>query len=264
MDLKINSKIANKIYDDVFHPAAVQMGEAIARIPRAINAALSPLDQWILHRNFNLEQTKRILEEKLSSINPDEIVSPPPYIAIPALESISYCMNSKELFDLYSNLLSKALYINTQNTVHPAFIEIIKQLSPVDALLLREFAHRNHIIPAAKLSILSKRTGVHIVGQPQEESFSLELISDIHLSGFSEQILRSSVDNLKRLGLIALQDICLNEPNAYNFVQNSELYHSLFSEHIASADKCIQTHKKILSTTSFGLTFCDVCIFGIE
>ena len=68
MDLKINSKIANKIYDDVFHPAAVQMGEAIARIPRAINAALSPLDQWILHRNFNLEQTKRILEEKLSSI----------------------------------------------------------------------------------------------------------------------------------------------------------------------------------------------------
>ena len=59
MDLKINSKIANKIYDDVFHPAAVQMGEAIARIPRAINAALSPLDQWIFHRNFNLEQTKR-------------------------------------------------------------------------------------------------------------------------------------------------------------------------------------------------------------
>ena len=56
MDLKINSKIANKIYDDVFHPAAVQMGEAIARIPRAINAALSPLDQWIF-RNISEDDT---------------------------------------------------------------------------------------------------------------------------------------------------------------------------------------------------------------
>lgn len=98
-----------------------------------------------------------------------------------------------------------------------------------------------------------------------DEQYIYPICDDLYEYGYIKAVIKRHTPNpSKRLGLIALQDICLNEPNAYNFVQNSELYHSLFSEHIASADKCIQTHKKILSTTSFGLTFCDVCIFGIE
>ena len=39
-------------------------------------------------------------------------------------------MNSKELRDLYANLPAKAMNSDTKDTVHPAYLETIKQLSP--------------------------------------------------------------------------------------------------------------------------------------
>lgn len=264
MNFKVSSEAVNKLYDDTVHPVAVEVGKTLSMVPRAINAALSPAVQWIMQKEYNLAETKQALEEKLSSVDPEKISSPPPYIAFPAVEAISHCMGSSELFDLYANLLSKALCTDTRDTVHPAFVEIIKQLSPIDALVLREFTYRNNVIPACTLSICQKHSGVYIVNQPQEQSYSLELISDIHLSGFSECQIRSSVDNLKRLGLISMKEIVLTQPNVYDFIEKSELYNDLFIQYVDGTNKYIETNKKILYTSSFGKCFCDVCILGIE
>ena len=47
-----------EIYEDTFQPTAKETGKFIARIPRAINAAFSGLDKWILHKEYSIEETK--------------------------------------------------------------------------------------------------------------------------------------------------------------------------------------------------------------
>lgn len=278
LNLPISSTTVDKAYDDIIHPVASETGKLLSLIPRAINAALSPLDKWVLKREYNIEKTKLALENKLSSVNPDKIVSPEPYVAVPALQYISYAISNKELFDLYANLLSKAMYADTKENVHPSFVEIIKQLSPVDSLVLKRFFDFKEPIAAAMLSIILRPRGLHAIGQPFPERTFLECVTDIQIPNIPEEQILVSVDNLKRLGLITLFEYSLSDANAYDFVKHSRLYQEVQKDfnkltqiylanevnppkHIADS---ISVKKRILSLTPTGNAFCDICIKGFE
>lgn len=122
-----------KLYDDVIQPTAQETGKILARIPKAINAAFSSLDMWIANKDYNVEETKLLLAKKLKNVNPEKIVSPEPYVAVPAIQAISYSMNSEKLRNMYANLIANSMNIDEKEKVHPAFVEVIKQLSPLDA-----------------------------------------------------------------------------------------------------------------------------------
>ena len=259
-NFNLPDKTIDKIYDDAFQPAAHETGKLLGRIPRAINAVFFELDKWILQKEYNVEQTKQVLENKLSSVDPEKIVSPEPYVAIPALESIPYTISNEELYNLYANLLAKAMYADTKESVHPSFVEIIKQLSPADALVLKEFATSKKPIAAAMFSILGQ--------SPEEHSF-LELAFDIQLPNLSEQQIRISIDNLKRLGLISLLDFSLSGESAYAFAKSTELYSKVKDEFAKlnqseTLAETITTKEKALSLTPIGELFCKICILDFE
>lgn len=127
----------NKIYDDTISPITNPTAETLGLIPRAIKAALLPLEKWILNREYSLQETALLLEEKLKNISPEKIVSPEPYVAVPAIQAISYSMDNENLRNLYASLLASSMNADIKNEVHPAFVEIIKQLSPTDAITFR-------------------------------------------------------------------------------------------------------------------------------
>lgn len=268
-NFNLPDKTIDKIYDDAFQPAAHETGKLLGRIPRAINAVFFELDKWILQKEYNVEQTKQVLENKLSSVDPEKIVSPEPYVAIPALESIPYTISNEELYNLYANLLAKAMYADTKESVHPSFVEIIKQLSPADALVLKEFATSKKPIAAAMFSILLRVKGLHILGQSPEEHSFLELAFDIQLPNLSEQQIRISIDNLKRLGLISLLDFSLSGESAYAFAKSTELYSKVKDEFAKlnqseTLAETITTKEKALSLTPIGELFCKICILDFE
>lgn len=136
--IKIGKEIIPNIYDDGAKPAIKEMGNFIARPLKLINTLFQPLDVWLLNKEYNLEKTKVLLAERLKHVAENELVSPAPYVALPAIAALSYSMDSEELRDLYANLLSKAMVLGTKDKVHPSFVEIIKQLSPLDAIVFKE------------------------------------------------------------------------------------------------------------------------------
>lgn len=97
--------IVPNVYADLAQPAAKEVGKTVSLIPRIINAALAPLRQWIVTKEYNIKETEALLAKKLENVNADRIVSPEPYVAVPAFEAISYSMDSKELRELFANLL---------------------------------------------------------------------------------------------------------------------------------------------------------------
>ena len=56
-------KTVPELYHDTLQPSAQETGKMLARIPRAINAAFSGLDKWILNREYSVDETKKLLKE---------------------------------------------------------------------------------------------------------------------------------------------------------------------------------------------------------
>ena len=46
-----------ELYEDAFQPTVQETGKLVARIPRAINAAFSGLDRWILNKEYSIDET---------------------------------------------------------------------------------------------------------------------------------------------------------------------------------------------------------------
>lgn len=124
--IKIGKEIIPNIYDDGAKPAIKEMGNFIARPLKLINTLFQPLDVWLLNKEYNLEKTKVLLAERLKHVAENELVSPAPYVALPAIAALSYSMDSEELRDLYANLLSKAmeLYFKNFRTINGLFKNI--------------------------------------------------------------------------------------------------------------------------------------------
>lgn len=114
-----------------------QADKTTALLIRAVHAALSPLEKWVLQKESNIEQTRKLLEKKLKNVPVENIITPPMYIGVPALQAISYCMNDESLRNMYAELLAHAMNSDTVDNVHPTYVEIIKQMSPYDALIFR-------------------------------------------------------------------------------------------------------------------------------
>lgn len=136
--VKINLGISETIEAIKDTETAISADKTSSLVIRAVHAALSPLENWVLQKEYNIEKTKMILADKLKNIPIENIVTPPSYVGIPALQAISYCMDNDDLREMYAELLKTAMNKETIENVHPTYVEIIKQLSPYDAVVFKE------------------------------------------------------------------------------------------------------------------------------
>lgn len=249
-------EVAKDAYTDGAKPVLKPTGELLGLVPRAIKAALLPVEKWILNREYNLEETKKLLEEKLKNTNPDLIEEPEPFIAVPAIQYISYCMDNEELRDMYANLLANSMNKVVKNGVHPGFVEIIKQLSPDEAKILKYFSHTN-TIPIVDL----KRENENNEGIAIIKNFS-----DIGKTAGCEDTIGigKCFDNLIRLGLIERAEAyrTLVKKDAYTSIKE----HSYIKTNVEAIKKHPEPYNKphftesYLYITDFGKAFCNICL----
>ncbi len=227
-------------------------------VPRAIKSALLPLEKWVLQKEYNVAETKKLLEEKLKNIPPESIESPEPYIAVPTMQYISYCMDNAELRDMYANLLANSMNKVVKNGVHPGFVEIIKQLSPDEAKILA-YMSNNERIPTISVKA-NKYTG----------GFADLINSFTNIAEYcnceNPTDYEKYIDNLVRLGLLLrsnnewIADDSLYEPlNAHPFITGLQLQ-ILSNPEINKEVKNIELAKGYIKLTSFGKSFCFVCL----
>lgn len=91
------AQTAGKTYDDIAHPTAHATGQIVSFVPRTIKVWLGKWEKWILNGEYAIKETELLLEEKLKRIPEEKIVEPEPYVAVPALQQLSYSFNSEEL-----------------------------------------------------------------------------------------------------------------------------------------------------------------------
>lgn len=240
-----------ELYKDAFQPTIQETGKIVARVPRAINAAFSGLDQWILNREYNIDETKKLLAKKLENVEPEKIVTPEPYVAIPAIQALSYTMNSNELHELYATLLAKSMNSDTKDFVHPGYIETIKQLSPDDATYFK------HICPLNYRPMISA-----VLDYPNAVELKIATQINTFSKGYSKNI-PLSIDNLSRLGLIEIpSDMWYGDDSLYNELIKivKKLYP--FEQYKEKYPESINMSypKSRIDITPYGNSFYNICV----
>ena len=267
-----------KLYDDVLQPGMQETGKIIARIPQAINAALVGVDCWVEEKKYRLDETKKLLEKKLENVDPEKIVPPQPYVAIPALQAISYCMDSSELKNMFANLLSNSMNSDTKNSVHPSYVEIIKQLSPLDCSHLEVFSNSKRL-PIAQYIIEKKQLYLstireHIfLSNPNYQDINANAVSISNLVrlGLIEVTYGKSLVNQEQYSIFEQTPFfiaCKSLTSDCDLSEEDQLkihtqYHSLFSTddftHFIDAQRAISV-KGYCELTPLGRAFCSTCI----
>lgn len=232
----------------------------------------------VKHQEFLLT-----IGDNISNI-PDENIQEPKLSLIgPALESTKYYIDEKELRDLFINLISKSMDNRYNDKVNHAFVEVIKQLSPIDAYLLKKMQTKT--MPVARYQLKFKESGAININ-------NYFIIDEI----FNSDQTSISLSNLQRLGLIDIpEDKPLKKKGSYEQFLETEEYLDIIStnkivtfkkeldalfEELNNDEEAVFEQFKMnretfnnaknfeevaidkthISTTSFGTAFYNVCI----
>lgn len=260
MDNNITKGIVDKadgvlveVYKDAVSPVIKPIGEILGFLPRTLKLALSGWEKWLINGEETIRLTAETVREKLQVIPTEKLTEPEPYVAIPAMQQLSYCVNNDELRDLYANLLVSSMNTDKKWQVHPAFVDIIKQLTPDEAKFIKALKPNvSNNNPLIDVRIVNKenRGGTTII-----YNFTNVGIDKIDLP----QNICSYIENLERLKLIMI-------PPTMSLI-NKELYNPLISHPLLTSrvpktlneGSKIEYEYKIFCLTNFGANFIEIC-----
>ncbi|MFR8352664.1 MAG: DUF4393 domain-containing protein [Blautia obeum] len=109
----------------------------------------------------DLELYKQELSRAISSIPEEKRIEPNIQTTAQALENSKYCIESEELRKMFVNLISNSMDNRYIQNVHPSFAEIIKQMSPTDARILKTLRPKS-ILPLVDYVLENSQN--HITG----------------------------------------------------------------------------------------------------
>ncbi|MEM8934919.1 MAG: DUF4393 domain-containing protein [Pseudomonadota bacterium] len=235
-------------YEDAFAPAAKQVGKAGDTLGRAVNVALMPVQAVVWSFEQIGEYVKAKVFEKLEKrkTSPEDVQVPDPDIAVPSVEALRY----SKMKDEFANLLASSMDKNSAAHAHPSFVEILKQITPDEAKVLRQFQHPLQGLPFITLRLVAKNGGHN-----DFPGYLSRLAQDSEIdcpSRFSEYI-----DNLVRLRLISIPPgQQLNDDKAYKALEE-------LPTHLDKAigdDLLLKKLRGVFHLTQFGFTFRRICI----
>lgn len=245
------------IYQDAIQPVAKQVGTTLETVGKAVNTALFPINAliWGADQIKDFVQTK--VAEKLKDVPPENIIPPKPNVGGPAIEALRFTGHEEALSDLYANLLATAMNRETASGAHPAFVEIIKQLTPDEAKLLVLFTSG---VPLPIINIRweyknpsSEKSG----GMDVMNYFShLGLIASCEYS----ELTPTYIDNLCRLGLAEIPEFYqFTGVGVYDSIENDESVKKLTSQIESNPELKAVIDRKGIRVTPMGQQFVKSC-----
>ncbi len=139
----------------------------------------------------DLEKYKNELERELREIPQEQRIEPNTQVVMNALTASQSCIEEESLRSMFAKLIASACDAEKADAVHPAFPEIIKQMSTVDAELLLILGQDD------KFPIVNIRAKVENGGLMAATNVFIE-----NTDRYSLQVQETSVACLVMLGLV--------------------------------------------------------------
>lgn len=198
----------------------------------------------------SLEQFQQELNASISAIPPEKLEEPTLQVTAQALENAKYCITEAELREMFTSLISNSMNSDFSEYVRPSFAEIIKQMSPLDAKILKKFKSAPLPgIPICNYLVLTP-------GKPGQTTIMENVflgLPDINLDACS-----TSISSLERFGLIQIPTTQYLLPAERYDVFKQHPTFRLFQQQYPNKEFSVE--KKLAKLTPLGILFTKVCV----
>lgn len=242
------------VYQDVAQPAAQEVGKALQTVAKTVHIALAPVSALVWGYDQIKEFVATKVAERLKDVPPEHIVPPKPNVAGPALEALRYTGHDESLSDMYANLLASSMNKEVAKGAHPAFVEIIKQLTPDEAKLLKIFSKSR---PLPLIDVAIQTTGEKGVRTVVSSYSNLGQEAGCEFP----EMTPSYINNLCRLGLGEVPDFGhYTSSGVYDHLESSAYITRLKAQIEATPNQKAKITRKMILVTALGKQFVKVCL----
>jgi hypothetical protein len=274
--VKVVGTLAEKtvvpIYEDLAKPSLKQIGEGLGGF---LSIAMMPLQMMGYQAEHWKNEFQKSLSKKASKIPEENLQPPDPIVVGPIMHALGYTVHKEPLREMFTNLISTAMDSRIANLAHPSFTEIIKQINPDEAKILKTISARSGVSiihdkdgKLLKFDLYRKELALPmaklILKDPKESGYSVLKNNVCLLSKESNcnylELESEYVENLSRLGLLQIDySTRLNDSRAYLNLENWRLsYNHEFLDF--QKDHELELLHGILRVTNFGGQFILACV----
>jgi len=225
---------------------------------------LDELQNLVLENAKDFDSFKKEVNEKIESIPRENLIKPRKEIITPIMNDFSIYGSNGEIRSMYSNLLASAMNKDLFNSTRPSFVQMIKEMSPIDAVIFKSL---NNSGAAANIVIMSDDKKQYL------EAFQNVLI--LLKPSYTPEEIAASIDNLIRLNLVRFDENAIAGFNYLNFNKTPEFFEAEkmltdYQNEIRNGPKknkdkrvylngSVQAQSKSYKLTTLGKNFKDIC-----
>lgn len=255
--ISINSVFTPEIKNALFLPLAKSIGKNLEMVWEQTIGKEFYYWHDSKEINENIKHFEAKISEGINETANENLQNPRISIVKPAFDSVKYFLYEKEpeYREMFAKLIVASCDKSYNEILHPSFVEIINQLSPIDARLLDTI----HFIP--------KVNGVSLC----KNNINCSIIECDLIYKYGIECIAQSVSNLSRLGLIYIADYDLTlslsnkmipkEDGTVTFIYEDEMPSDNDSKYIKSLR--IEGYKVLKSKcyfTKLGQDFIKTCL----
>lgn len=225
----------------------------------------------IIRQNIQISETAKLTANEVALISEENLHEPRENIARPVLSAINDYSSEEHTREMFSKLLASSMDASKDEIAQQSFVEIVKNMSPLDAQNLK-IINDYSTLPIAEIRINTESHGFFT----QQTNIFLENMTNQNI-----RMNASSISNLVRLGLVDINYLLKkNNPDAYLKFEDTDVYIS--SSQIVSQNKLewtslsiedeerlkgeyvkytnVEISPGLVSITPLGQDFCSICL----
>jgi len=198
--VEIVKEVAVPFYNDALSPVSREVGKGLESVARMANAGIFLAEDCVQA----LTSVLRMTSQQLLCLPPERVSVERPRVAAKVIEEARYAIREPEVQQMFASLLAAAMDKERANLVHPAYVEVIRQLDSDEAKILKYMHQLGGKAPTLKFTQSSQPKN----GADREVMFSTKMETE-HVNLICEDsgcaYVKSEslyIANLKRLDII--------------------------------------------------------------
>ena len=250
---EIAKNLAVPVYEDALQPFAKEISKGLLSVAKSVNAGLFLMEDCIKATVGVI----RLTAEQLAMLPPEGIDFSRPRVALQALDQAKYAVDEIETQKLFAGLIASSLTADKKNSAHPAYIEVIKQLQPDEALILKymlsQERHRSGSAPTIDIMRKKSEGGLGI----EATTSAVNLIAE-DAGCVCPENYRIFFENLKRVGLVTH-----SSGTSFSQDQHKRIFESSKARKVYETEEDFDTTAFTSGSytfTAFGWGFARCCI----
>lgn len=183
-----------KIYDDLASGTVREVGDLAKNTVKAARCVLAPIDYLATQQ----DRFQRYLQRVNDKVSEEKQINAHPQISGPVLDNLKYVEEDSVITEMFLNLLARAIDQERVNEAHPAFTNIISQLSPDEAKILYYFERKKYVLKQSSTfhsasntfgprNTISNEFPIDRLMYPQNYFMYLDHLHSLNLAGIWQQ-----------------------------------------------------------------------------